>query len=874
MAVDAIYLNGTRANGTDTNAAIGEAANSGASLGLLGASLAAGGSGFTYSLVDDAAGAVFLDGDRLRLSEGAALDFDHAASFTVTVKATASNGSSVTGTIKIGVTDNGLVIDRGSASADDITGTVGGLVLPGAGDDTVRGDAIVVLSGARADYDITVVGTGSDPYGGGNPTGYEVTLHDLRSGSPDGTDLVIGALPQFRFADGDWSLSEVQSSASTGLTLDGRHLEIDGYVLETATVGKVVGQLGLRNLAGQLPDITSFVARGVRADGSTVVLTGADAPFTVNAQGQIVLAKPLDYEAFREFAIQVSYNDGVTGLQGDLIRIAVDNVIEQPTLLGAPGMAAPFTVLEHAARAGRVLLGGLRVNDADDSPNALTFVLSGADAGKFEVIDGALYLRQGAVLDFEGHSDLDVKVAVSKVGSPLPADPPVRLDINVGFAVLEGTNGGEALNGSSGIDVIRGLGGADTLKGGAQADTLLGGGGADVLYGNTGNDRVTGGAGRDRLSGGDGADVLIGDGTSKADYVERLSWTGFASNNTTIGSGFTQVTGEAAVTVALSQGQGFAYADVSDDPVYVEAGDGGLPAASSLKFAGEDLSPAGTLDFTFKTRGGVAFDAKDVVFRINDIDRGGHIDVLTVRAFNAAGQEVPVTLVAAGNDTIAGNKITAGDSSDLETDAAGSVLVRVAGPVQRISILYENGATTDQAVWISDVAFSTRSLQSSSADYLDGGAGDDKIWGNEGNDVLLGGLGNDTMSGGTGSDQLTGGAGHDKLAGGSGSDRFIFDAKPVASSSDTITDFVHGTDKIVLAKSAFAALGATFQASEFHAAPGAVSAHDASDDIIYNTTTGALYYDAGGNVAGTAGPVLIATLTGAPTLTLSDFLLI
>jgi Ca2+-binding RTX toxin-like protein len=39
--------------------------------------------------------------------------------------------------------------------------------------------------------------------------------------------------------------------------------------------------------------------------------------------------------------------------------------------------------------------------------------------------------------------------------------------------------------------------------------------------------------------------------------------------------------------------------------------------------------------------------------------------------------------------------------------------------------------------------------------------------------------------------------------------------------------------------------------------------------IVYNTTTGALFYDSNGNAA--VGVVQIAILTGAPTLTSSDF---
>ena len=52
------------------------------------------------------------------------------------------------------------------------------------------------------------------------------------------------------------------------------------------------------------------------------------------------------------------------------------------------------------------------------------------------------------------------------------------------------------------------------------------------------------------------------------------------------------------------------------------------------------------------------------------------------------------------------------------------------------------------------------------------------------------------------------------------------------------------------------------------ATPGASAAHAADDRLIYNTSTGQLYYDADG--AGGADAQLVATLQGAPTVTAND----
>jgi serralysin len=50
------------------------------------------------------------------------------------------------------------------------------------------------------------------------------------------------------------------------------------------------------------------------------------------------------------------------------------------------------------------------------------------------------------------------------------------------------------------------------------------------------------------------------------------------------------------------------------------------------------------------------------------------------------------------------------------------------------------------------------------------------------------------------------------------------------------------------------------------------AANDADDRIIYDQTSGALFYDNNGNVAG--GASLIATLTNKPVLTAADFVVI
>ncbi|EGR2512761.1 VWA domain-containing protein [Vibrio cholerae] len=83
-------------------------------------------------------------------------------------------------------------------------------------------------------------------------------------------------------------------------------------------------------------------------------------------------------------------------------------------------------------------------------------------------------------------------------------------------------------------------------------------------------------------------------------------------------------------------------------------------------------------------------------------------------------------------------------------------------------------------------------------DLMFGGSGNDQLYGGEGNDGLRGGTGNDTLDGGAGNDILIGGLGDDILTGGSGEDLFKWVQGDLDGSTDRITDFKIGEDKIDL----------------------------------------------------------------------------
>ncbi len=161
-----------------------------------------------------------------------------------------------------------------------------------------------------------------------------------------------------------------------------------------------------------------------------------------------------------------------------------------------------------------------------------------------------------------------------------------------------------------------------------------------------------------------------------------------------------------------------------------------------------------------------------------------------------------------------------------------------------------------------------------SGNILSGLAGNDTVTGSAGSDLLFGDDGNDVMDGGAGSDLLIGGAGNDTLSGGLGADTFRFDSALSASNNlDTILGFLSSDDTIQLENSIFTKLTktGTLPNAQFHAGADGL-AKDANDFIVYDTDSGALYYDADGNGAGAA--IQFATLVGTPSITAADFFIV
>lgn len=162
---------------------------------------------------------------------------------------------------------------------------------------------------------------------------------------------------------------------------------------------------------------------------------------------------------------------------------------------------------------------------------------------------------------------------------------------------------------------------------------------------------------------------------------------------------------------------------------------------------------------------------------------------------------------------------------------------------------------------------------------------DDVINGQDGNDTINGLAGNDLLRGGLGNDTLIGGKDNDTLVGDAGQDYFQFSTGISFNTNDlgidTISDFVSGTDKIVLGINTFTQLnspvgGGLVALNDFAIVSDFTNAavEIATAKIVYNLGTGGLFYNENGAVAGFGNGGQFATLANYPTITASDFLVL
>jgi Ca2+-binding RTX toxin-like protein len=409
------------------------------------------------------------------------------------------------------------------------------------------------------------------------------------------------------------------------------------------------------------------------------------------------------------------------------------------------------------------------------------------------------------------------------------------------------------------VEVIKLEGGsaANAITGSALKDTISGLGGNDVLRGNAGDDAIDGGAGSDQLFGGDGADQHIGGDDAGIDFARY--------DDANYGD----------LTIRLDGGVNVGAAAVGDTYVGIEGLVGGAGndmiygnAAANYLYGSQGTNQLWGGAGADQHYGGTGIDFA----RYDDANHGN----LTIRldgspnvgaaAVGDTYQGIEGLVGGAGNDMIVGNAATnylyGGEGNDQIWGGAGSDA-------------HIGGNGTDYARY-DDANHGNLTLRLDAASLNVGAAavgdtytGIEGLVGGLGNDVIVGNASNNSLFGGGGADYIDARAGNDTMSGGAGSDRFVFaTALNAANNVDTIADFAHAVDDIVLSQAIFAGIGVTLDASEFQIG----LTDSATDRIIYNNITGQLFYDSNGNAAG--GMTQFATVTAGTVLDIGDFVMV
>jgi uncharacterized protein (TIGR01370 family) len=499
---------------------------------------------------------------------------------------------------------------------------------------------------------------------------------------------------------------------------------------------------------------------------------------------------------------------------------------------------------------------------------------------------------------------------------------------------LSGNSLANTLIGTVLADMIYGLGGNDTLNGGRGADTMFGGAGNDLMYVDNAGDRVVenAGEGNDRvlasvsykLTANSAVELLT---TTLSGGKSAINLTGNTLKQEIIGNAGRNVIGDGGGSGADT------LRGLSGNDVYVIGNAGSKVVETSAQGAADRVAAsvsyvlaAGVYVEQLTTNLSTGTTAINLTGNVLKQEITGNYGDNVLRDGGGAADHLRGL---AGNDTYqiysSGTTIAEG-SSQGTADKVMAAVDYALKPGVYVEIMTTNGASGTAAIDLTGNALKQYITGNAGANVLSEGAigAADKLSGLGGNDTYriynsgavivetasqgtldkvltstdyrLGAgvhveqlqtnsssatttislVGNEIAQkiiGNAGINIIDGKGGSDTLYGGAGRDYFTFSTAPSASNVDTIVDFKAPDDTIRLENAIFKALTATgpLASSAFWASTAGV-AHDSNDRIIYDTVTGRLFYDANGSAAG--GSIHFATLTGHPTITAADFVVI
>jgi len=740
-----------------SNASLDENAAAGALVGTVTANDPDAGDSQSFALTNDAGGRFAIDAasGAITVVDGSLLDFEAAASHTVTVQVTDSALNTFAKAFTISLNDvnetpTDLVLSSSNVDESVTTGTVLGTVTPS---DPDAGEtftfALIDDAGGRFAIDAA--------------TG-EITIND-------------GGLIDFEAAASHLLTVQVTDSANHSYSEDFTIGVND--VNEAPTVADRSFTLAENTAGGTLLG-TVVAADQDAGDSLTYAIaggTGAGAFAIDPATGVLTIADPalLDFETAPSLTLIVEARD--SGLLSGSGTITVNST----DVNEAPVVVTPVPPLQ--SEAGRLFSYNLPAEVFVDVDLDDTFTL-------------AATLANGSPLP--GWLGFDGRTFTGR-----PADE----DVALLTIRLTATDGGGA---SSFLDFELDVGPAGTLPtiiGSDSGDVLVGTDADELLIGGLGNDQLTGGAGDDvyLFALGDGEDTIInaaagaetdldtlelGVGLLADDVVLALNGRDLEITFISSTSDKVTLTGFAGIEtldrILFSDGAQWSSAEIwsrlrpgleNDDTLTGTNGWDvlyGGPGADTLESReGQDVLIGGTGDDVM--RGGWHPDT--YVYSLGD----GH-DTIEEYASSTYGERETGNRLELGAGVSREGVILLRDVNDWQdvtlsfADQEGSILLdeQFGGSKYGVeTIAFADGTTWDMTTLAA----------------LAGSEGDDAITGTDDADRLTGFSGNDTIDGGAGGDLVDGGAGADILTGGLDSDTFIFED---GDGADSINDFETG----------------------------------------------------------------------------------
>lgn len=429
---------------------------------------------------------------------------------------------------------------------------------------------------------------------------------------------------------------------------------------------------------------------------------------------------------------------------------------------------------------------------------------------------------------------------------------------------------------SANIETLQLVGTAESGVGNSGNNTLIGTGGMNLLNGGLGADTMTGGYGSDTYVVDNVGDVIVEESENGGRDTVR------SSINYTLGATVENLT--LTGTRAL-KGTGNDGANLIDGNSGANLLDGGLGADTLAGGAGGDsyiVDDAGDMVVEF-SGGGTDTVNSSITYAL--ADNVENLALTGIDAIDGTGNSASNTLV--GNSAVntldgglGADKLDGGQGADILKGGAGNDSYTVDDSADLIEEYAGEGTDSVKSSVSYTLPGNVEKLTlTGSADiYAIGSVDNNTLTGNRGNNLLMGEDGKDTLKGNDGDDVLHGGTGSDLLTGGTGADMFVFDTVAGTGNIDTLKDFRPGVDTIALDDAIFSAFDAevssVLEIGQFYSGAGVKTAHDANDRLVYNTSSGALYYDADGQGGVDAVQLAVVGSSTHPTLTMFDFTIV